>query len=287
MSPKFQRLQACTLVLLLAACGGGGSSGGATSGVPSPVDAEASGLMITPGGTRCDGVSTADATGGLVFETTHPIGAQAYGCLVVDQADGQPVAEGAKSLRFELRPADCSSNSGFDDCKNDRSRHEINEDSRPGTQGSILTYETRVFVPPQTRLRPRGGNALVVTQINFTDGNLYGTLAYLEIGTNGELQVRTHVGFTYDILNQVTVLADPVGRWVNVRYEIKSTSAADGYIKVFVDGVLKVDEVRATLPTASAAHTLKIGLYNAFKTRASEPYKTQVIHFDALAKSRQ
>jgi hypothetical protein len=278
------RLSILCLVALLAGCGGGGGGDDTVTTVPGPVDATLTGVMVTPTGAPCTDTSI-DATGGLRFETSAPRGAQAYGCLAVDAAAAQPVFDGTQSLRFEVRPGDCSANDfGYSDCPNDRSRHEINESSRPGTQGKLVVYEMRVFVPAQPRLFPQGGNVLFLTQINFTQDDLYGTTAYLEVGRSGELLVRTHVGFTWDILKQHVVHANPVDRWVHVRFEIKSTAQPDGYIKVYVDGVLKVDEVRATLPNASAGHSLRLGIYNAFLSRASEPYRTQVVYFDGIKK---
>lgn len=287
MNLKIERILALAIVACLAClagCGGGDAEGEATA-TPGLADPTLTGVMVTPTGASCVGSTGPDTTGGLLFQTSAPRRAQAYGCLAVDAANGQPVFEGTQSLRFEVRPGDCSANEyGYDDCPNDRSRHEINESSRPGTQGKLVVYEMRVFVPAQPRLRPKGGNALFVTQINFTQGDLYGTTAYLEVGQAGELLVRTHVGFTWDIQNQYTVHADPVDRWVHVRYEIKSTAQPDGYIKVYVDGVLKVDEVRATLPNSAAGHSLRLGLYNAFLSRATEPYRTQAVYFDGIVK---
>ena len=286
MNPRLLNCLSLALLIAVSGCGGGGDSGGdeVVAGKPSPADPTLTGLMVTPTGTTCTGVTDADTTGGLDFETSHPIRAQAYGCLAVDAANRQPVFAGTKSLRFEVRPGDCSANRGYDDCINDRSRHEINELQRSGTQGKVITYDTHLYLPVQPRLRPKGGSALFLTQIHFVQDDIYGVTAYLEVSQSGQLQVRTHIGFTYDTLNLYTVLENPFERWVQVRYEVKSTSQPDGYIRVYVDGVLKVDETRATLPNASAGHSLKLGIYNSFLTRASEPHTTQVVYFDGLAK---
>ena len=78
-------------------------------------------------GSSCVDDQNSDVFGDLLVDTTHPIGSQAYGCMIVDEADGFPVVDGSQTARFEVREGDCSGNDGFDDCVNDRSRHEINE----------------------------------------------------------------------------------------------------------------------------------------------------------------
>jgi hypothetical protein len=242
-------------------------------------------VFNTPLGTPCFNVSDPDVLGPMQFETSQSINAKSYGCLIVNSADSQPVIDGNRSARFEVRPGDCSASTGWDDCPNDRSRHEINESNIASTQGQVISWETKVFVPTQPRLRPRGKNMLSLTQINYGDNNNYGTVAYLEVGENNELMIRTHVGLSFQILNKYVVAQNPVNRWVKVRYEIKSSANPDGYLKVYVDDVLAVDEQRVTLPSLTAKNYLKIGIYNSYKSMASEAYDTQVVYFDGLTKT--
>ena len=48
-----------------------------------------------------------------------------YGMQVVNKKDGHPVRAGEKSIRFEVRPGDCGYNEDWNDCDNDRERHEL------------------------------------------------------------------------------------------------------------------------------------------------------------------
>ena len=242
-------------------------------------------VLKTPIGNPCFNVPDSDVFGPMQFETSQSINAKSYGCLVVNAADAQPVVDGKRSVRFEVRPGDCSAGTGWDDCSNDRSRHEINESNIGPTQGQVIAWDTKVFIPAQPRLRPRGKNMMSLTQINFSDDKNYGTIAYLEVGENNELIIRTHVGLSFQILNKYVVAQNPVDRWVKVRYEIKSSASSDGYLKVYVDDALAVDEQRVTLPTLSSKNFLKIGIYNSYKSMASEAYDTQVVYFDGLAKT--
>ena len=235
--------------------------------------------------TTCNTSSNEDVLGGLSFATSHPINQTDYGCALVSKADGFPVFNGTQSARFEVRPDDCSASSGWDDCPNDRSRHEINESDWGSTEGELLIYELMVYIPSKPQIRPLGSNLLFLTQINVRNRSLYTTLAYLQVSQFGELQIKTHYGFTWDIKEEYTVHDNPTDKWIKLKFEVKSTSEKNGYLKVFVNDELKVHETRQTLPDSSSGHSLKLGIYNAYKSKAMEPYGKQVVYFDAISKS--
>jgi len=280
-------------ILLLAACGG--SSGTAPTVitvppfvttpptavvVPPPPPAD---LLSTPNGTSC-GVDP--DVFGVAFETVNTVQSQSHGCLIVNSTDKQPVFDGLRSARFEVRPEDCGASVSFNDCTNDRSRHEITEKEGSSTSGQLLTWEENIYIPKQTRFRPKGKNALFITQINFKNKADYGTIAYLEIGENGELLVRTHNEFTWDIKTQYVIANSfPVDTWTNIKFEVLSTAQSNGYIRVYLNGKLVVEENRPTLPTAAHSNMMRVGIYNAFKSRATEAYVTQVIYFDGVKKN--
>ena len=114
---------------------------------------------------------------------------------------------------------------------------------------------------------------------------MYGTLAYLEVADNGDLLVRSDTGFTFGIEKKYPVYSNPVGKWIKVGWEIRSSTGPDGYLKVYVDDVLKVNESRPTLPSATASNRLRVGIYNVFLSKALEPYGNQVVYFDGISKS--
>jgi hypothetical protein len=288
-----KKLSPIVVLLLLAACGGSSSTAPTVITVPPfaatpptavvvppppPVD-----LLLTPNGTSC-GVDL--DVFGVAFETVNTVQSQSHGCLIVNSTDKQPVFDGLRSARFEVRPEDCGASASFNDCTNDRSRHEISEKEGSSTSGQLLTWEENIYIPKQTRFRPKGKNALFITQINFKNKADYGTIAYLEIGENGELLVRTHNEFTFDI-KTLHVIANsfPVDTWTNIKFEVLSTPQSNGYIRVYLNGKLVVEENRPTLPTAEYSNMMRVGIYNAFKSRATEAYATQVIYFDGVKKN--
>lgn len=276
---------ALCLAVAVAGCGGGGSGPDAFASAEAPAPAAPVAPASLTGSSCATGANT-DVFGGLTFQTSHRLNARDYGCLIVRKDAGHPVFDGAESARFEVRAGDCNASASYDDCTQDRSRHEINEITQLPTNGRTLAYTTHVYIPRQANFKPHGKNTLFLTQINFVDtGDVYGTLAYLEVADNGDLLVRSDTGFTFGIEKKYPVYSNPVGKWIKVGWEIRSSTGPDGYLKVYVDDVLMVNESRPTLPSATAANRLRLGIYNVFLSKALEPYGNQVVFFDGISKS--
>ena len=260
--------------------------------------------MATPAGTACSSnFSNTDAFGNISFFVVQPINASSWGCLVVDKANTQPVYSGAQSVRFEVRPGDCNANSGFDDCVNDRSRWELMSKSTPSasTQGQIITYEYFVYIPTQPLILPPSkspfnASQTVLTQINWQckgipcptlGGNGYGALVYLKTDYTGALYLQTHQDFTWTPNQVIAIDAKPQDKWVKLKYVIKSTAAADGFLWVYVNDKLVINETRATLPNSSSTDALKFGIYNSSLSSGAQPWQTQVVYFDGISTTVQ
>ena len=142
-----------------------------------------------------------------------------------------------------------------------------------------------VYIPSKPQIRPLGSNLLYLAQINVTNRSFYTTLAFLEVNQFGELLIRTHEGFTWKIKEKYIVHDNPTDKWIKLKFEVKSTSEKDGYLKVFVNDELKVHETRQTLPDSGSGHSLKFGIYHAYKSKAVEPYGKQIVYFNAISKS--
>jgi Polysaccharide lyase len=289
-------------LIVLAACGGGGSDSSSSS---SSTTTPASTInLATPAGTACtSSLSNTDAFGNISFFNALPINASSWGCLVVDKANSQPVYSGAQSVRFEVRPGDCNSSSTYDDCVNDRSRWELTSKSTPynSTQARIVTYEYFIYIPTQPLILPPtkdpfNASQTVLTQINWqcqsvpcpTLGtNGFGALAFLKVNSSGGLYLETHEGFTWTPKQRILIDPKPQDKWIKLKYVIKSTANADGYIQVYANDNLVVNETRATLPNSSSFEFLRIGIYNAFLSTAALAWQTQVVYFDGISTTVQ
>ena len=230
---------------------------------------------------------------------SQPINASSWGCLVVDKANNQPVYSGSQSVRFEVRPGDCNASSTFNDCVNDRSRWEIYQNRGKSTQGEIITYEYAIYIPSQPLIQPTPASGpgpkplTVLTQINWQCASSnpcsslgsggYGALAFLKIDYTGTLSLQTHQDFTWAPNQTVVVDSNPYNKWIKLRYVIKSTAASDGYIQIYANDKLVINEIRATLPNSGASDTLKLGIYNSSLSSASQAWQTQVVYFDGFS----
>jgi hypothetical protein len=115
--------------------------------------------------------------------------------------------------------------------------------------------------------------------------NGYGALAYLKTDYTGTLYLQTHQDFTWNRDQVVAIDSKPQDKWVKLKYVIKSTAASDGYLQIYVNDKLTINETRATLPNSSAHIALKVGIYNAFISAAAQPWQTQVVYFDGFSTS--
>ena len=142
-----------------------------------------------------------------------------------------------------------------------------------------------VYIPSKPRLRPNGGNVLFLSQINIRNKSLFAALAFLAVSEWGDLVIKTGEIFEMKDKQIYVVHANPFDKWIKFKFEINSTSKENGYLKVFVNDKLKVHEARQTLPTKESWHNLAFGIYNAFKSKATEPYNRQIVYFDSISKS--
>ena len=255
--------------------------------------------LATPAGAACSSTfSNTDAFGNINFISSD--GDTAWGCLVVDKANNQPLYSGSQSVRFEVRPGDCS---GIV-CTTDRSRFDIRQYWANTTAGQIITYEYAVYIPTQPLIQPtpiKGAASTpltVLTQINWQcsttkdpcstlGSNGYGALVYLKTDYTGTLYLQTHKDFTWTPNQVVAIDTKPQDKWIKLKYVIKSTASSDGYLQIYVNDKLVINETRATLPNSSAADTLKVGIYNSYISYAAQPWQTQVVYFDGFSTTAQ
>ena len=280
-------------VAMLSACGGGGDSSSSSSSSSTTSRA----ILTTPPGTVCaNDFGNTDAFGNITFQVSQPVGSQAWNCLVVNGNTLTPTVSGTQSVRIEVRPGDCNGNSPpstYSDCGNDRSRYELMANPSKATQGQIITYQYYIYLPAQPLIRPatRSGasntTAMFVSQINWINnsGTGYGTLVYLAVDSSGALYLSPQQGFAFANDAPVTVDSNPANKWIKMTYVIKSTSSSDGYLQVYANDKLILNQTRATLPASNYTNMLKVGIYNAYLSAAASAYDTQVVFFDGFSTS--
>ena len=290
----FKQCLSILALVTLAACGGGG--GDSSSSSSSSTTSASTISLATPAGTPClTSTTSTDVFGNTNYRVSQAIKASTWGCLLVNKSDGQPVFDGNQSVRFEIRPGDCNASNSYDDCVNNRSRWELmsNGTQDKSTQGQIITYQYYIYIPTQPLIRPATragvhGNDTVMTcltQLNWFSrtGADHSILTGLYVDEVGGLFVRTSTDFAYNGGEQVSIDSNPYNKWIKMTYVIKSTTAADGYIKIYANDKLITNETRATLPDLNSTTLLKIGIYNGSLSFSAQPWQTQVVYFDGIS----
>jgi len=231
-----------------------------------------------------------DITSSLDFQLVNDINVQDYNNLIVNKADNHPVYSGERSLRFEIRKGECSSNSFFDDCSNDRARTELYEYNRVNIEpGMIQSYEYSMFLVSNEYFNPGNDtnpNAplTVVSQIYFDDKGVEGDAKgqfYLVVDHDQNLRIRTHTPFTYNIDKQELIMTDIFDKWITVKMELDASS---NRFRLFLNGSIVFQDTYNFIPenNIDPQYFFKAGVYNSFMSDAKREYKTQVIYYDNL-----
>ena len=231
-----------------------------------------------------------DISSSLEFQLVNDINVRDYNNLIVNKSDNHPVYSGERSLRFEIRKGECSTNTFFDDCSNDRARTEVYEYNRVNIEpGMIQSYEYSMYIVSNEYFNP--GNDLnpyspltVVSQIYFDDQGIEGDQKgqfYLVVDHDQNLRIRTHTPFTYNIDKQELIMTDIFDKWITVRMELDTSS---NRFRLFLDGSIVFQDTYNFIPEYSIEpqYFFKAGVYNSFLSDAKIEYRTQVIYYDNL-----
>lgn len=231
-----------------------------------------------------------DITSSLEFQLVNDINVKEYNNLIVNKADNHPVHSGERSLRFEIRKNECSSNSYFDDCSNDRARTEVYEYNRISIEPDMIqSYEYSMFLVSNEYFNPGSVNnpyspLTVVSQVYFDDlgykADQKGQF-YLVVDHDQNLRIRTHTPFTYNIDKQELIMTDIFDKWITVRMELDTKF---NRFRLFLDGSVVFQESYNFIPenAIDPQYFFKAGVYNSFISDAKREYKTQVIYYDDL-----
>lgn len=231
-----------------------------------------------------------DISSSLEFQLVNDINVQDYNNLIVNKADNHPVHSGERSLRFEIRKNECSSNFYFDDCSNDRARTEVYEYNRISIEPDMIqSYEYSMFLVSNEYFNPGSVNnpyspLTVVSQVYFDDlgykADQKGQF-YLVVDHDQNLRIRTHTPFTYNIDKQELIMTDIFDKWITVRMELDTKF---NRFRLFLDGSVVFQESYNFIPenAIDPQYFFKAGVYNSFISDAKREYKTQVIYYDDL-----
>jgi hypothetical protein len=234
-------------------------------------------------------IKNTDVFGSTEFYPVHMLGEKSYACQIVSKSDGFPVYSGNQSLRFELRAGDCSANwrNVTNDCANDRSRSEVEDKSATYSSiNKIITYEYMMFIPSQINFKPPRASLTVSQILMFTPNNYVG-LAQLLIDDNKNLLLALTTDFQWTRTPEepVLVFEKPFDQWIKIRFDIKTTTSPNGYVRLTVNDKFIHEQVRQTSAEEELDITLRLGLYNTGITRFKEEWPTQIIYYDEVVRT--
>lgn len=277
------------IITLVAGCGGGSSA--------SPAITESSVInnnivttdlsQQTVRGVSCD-LFNNDISDVAKFNLFQLNNRQSYHCLQVHKSDGHPTKSGDYAYRFELRPEDCTWSEEWNDCLNDRSRTEIEDHNNfINVYNKEIVWDYWMYIPEQPKFNPAGAGHLFVSQLltMATNRSNYFGLVQILISSENKLAVRPLQQFSFISAGDIPVIENPYNQWINIRYEVKTSMYNDGYSRVKINGNTILNTTGQNVLNKEVFVMLRLGLYNGFKSRATEPYNTQVIYYDSITKS--
>ena len=188
-----------------------------------------------------------------------------YGMQVVSKAEGFPVRNGGKSIRFEVRMGDCNPDStkkkyGWSDCDNDRERHELaagsNQDIMKNTE---FWFAWSLYLPKDHENLYPLKNAL--GQFHQNGGP---PVFMFEEHEDGYTLARTIGDDDYDDKLLVKT-SDMLGKWTDVLINANWSKEEDGFFKLWVNDELKYDYKGPTMTGKSVYQ--KFGVYRTGLTR--------------------
>lgn len=205
----------------------------------------------------------------------------------------EQVLKGSKAERFEVRPGDCGTDGTWSDCAMNRERSEILVEQPRIYPGETKFVSWNVYLPKdfedsdkvKTTLGqihsfggPRGSAGGLpskppLLQFDVFKGQYKMCWHKLSM-VDGKLQDRCQ-------WHDLKSLDNMRGSWTEVIIEV-NTDTKQGYARVWVDGVNKV-EISEPVATYRPEHFyLKYGIYRSFVSRQGGPMPTQVAYFDEV-----
>ncbi len=216
---------------------------------------------------------------GWHFVRSLPVGAARHGVETVRPP--QPVRDGATSLRFEVRPGDCSKarNGGWNDCETGRERAELKETGYQHA-GETWWYSFSLYVPA-------GFRNIWPAKVSFAQFHQEGAKPALMFQNDmGGLWLDIHG--PHGTVAKLPLIAEENlrGQWHDIVANVHWSPGSDGFMVVDVDGS---EAARWRGPTMWARDVyFKFGLYRSHLERnPAGSHVTQTVYFDRIRRARR
>lgn len=202
--------------------------------------------------------------------------------------DPASINGGGKVERFEVRPGDCGTDSGWSDCDTDRERSEISvKPVLSAYRNHWIGYS--IFMPKDFESSPSVRTTLGQIHIkggfSGSAGGFKSFPPLIQINAYGDGYVTQYhrlSGSKSKIVDEsdyrrLIGLSEMKGRWVNVLLNL-SSKGPSSVLEIYIDGSL-VERFEQSLPNSPAGFYFKYGIYRSFISRHGKPMPTQVVYF--------
>jgi hypothetical protein len=225
----------------------------------------------------CGCTSESEDVSGWSFVRSLPIGAPLHG---VGTAHAPlPVRTGTSSLRFEVRPGDCSRGKhGWDDCKKGRERTELKQTSYQ-YHGETWWYGFSLYVP-------RGHKNVWPAKLSFAQFHQEGAKPVIMFQNHkGGLWLDIHDADRTIELIELVPQSELAGRWHDLILQIKWSRDSDGFIRAWIGGKTAADFTGKTMSAEQVY--FKFGLYRSHLERNRGARNvTHRAYFDGLVRAK-
>lgn len=227
-----------------------------------------------------------ESKGAFSFQKAYVSHIKDYGYKRV--SDPHPVRAGKTSERFEVRSGDCYWSPYWDDCKNDRERIELIEKEPYSNVGSKNWYGWSIFVPNDfPNVWP---TRTVLGQFHQKGDEIFDPPIMFKYYSDG---YRIHVNQMSQSPPEDYLLIpedDFRGQWHDILVHAKWTNTDGGFIKIWVNGILKVNRAGA-LTLYSKPIYFRYGIYrhslSNYKTMSNvDNLPTQIVYYDEVRKGK-
>ncbi len=224
-------------------------------------------------------VGGAEDISGWHFVRSLPVGASPHGVETVSE----PVRDGRTSLRFQVRPGDCSrgANNGWNDCETGRERAELKQTDYQHA-GETWWYSFSLYVPA-------GFRNIWPAKVAFAQFHQEGAKPALMLQNDkGGLWLDIHGRKGTVAMLPLLADKDLRGRWHDIVLHIHWSPGSDGFIAAEVDGASAAQWQGPTMWARDVY--FKFGLYRSHLERNPAGRQlTQTVYFDRVrrATSRQ
>ena len=214
-------------------------------------------------------------------------GYKPHGFQIVDEKGGHPVRWGGKSIKFEVRPGDCGRNDDWNDCTNDRERHELSQLGNYQRAGDENWYAWSIHVPGDTpSIWP---TKVHLGQFNQKKKNVLFLFSWTP---DGYIIDNQYPGDGYTNHTKLIVPKEQfLGQWVDVLIHAKWSSGDDGLFTVYVNHEKKYEHAGPNIAKGDTSY-FKFGIYRSFISRYTgvmgvKEAPKQVIYYDELRKGQK